>query len=1262
MNWLKRLFGPADALAGNAGALDGALRAGYDHESRGELAEAERLYRQVLEAEPENAEALYFLGRIAQRDRRDEEALHLFQRAAELRPSDATIALVLGGSLMRQRRFAEAAQAWRRGLESSPDHAYMRSDYAAALIELGRREEARVELEKLQELLPEVPSVHFNLGGILVEYGRIPEAIAAYRRVLQLDPHNAAAYSNLLLTLNYGDRYSASDVFAEHRRFGERFAVPYSPPTVDKSWPRRLRVGYVSPDFRAHVLAYFMEPILANHDHARFEVFCYHTHRGKDAVTDQLRAMVAHWRDCEDWSDEELAENVRKDRIDILVDLAGHTQGNGLLAFAMKPAPVQASYLGYPNTTGLAAVDYRISDAFADPPGESDRISTERLMRLPGSYFCYRPEPAAAALSPLPALSRGCVTFGCFNNFSKVSGAFLDLVSRLLSMLPDTRFLMKSRPLGFPVVADAVRQRFERAGIDPARIELRGWEASTKSHLEAYAGIDIALDTFPYNGATTTCEAIWMGVPVVNLAGDRHVGRMGSSLLNVVGLGELVAKDESEFIAICARLISNLQDLSALRGSLRQRMRDSPLLNEAAFVRELERCYVEMWECRIINAADTPPQLDGQSAAALLSEAEKQRASGKWAEVQGICGRLLAGHSTHLGALTLLWNASFDAGTPQVAAEPLVRAIAADPSVAHFHYMLGCVLQAQAKEREAIASFRSALALDPSLAKAQNNLGCLLEASGDLDIAMQAYRSAVEIEPALAQAHYNLGNLAKRLGNLAQAIEHIERALELEPRRADWRANLGRLFLAQGKLEEAVANARTAVDLDPDEYHGYASLGSGMLALGRVEEAEAAFRRAVALNPSDAAIHSGLLALLHYRHGNEPQAMFDEHLAWAERHARAVLQTSRQAHKDAARETRLNVGYVSPDLRRHSEALFIEPVLAAHDRKRLKVFFYVSNAEGEDAQGVHGLCEHWRDISGLSDLAAAERIRADGIDVLVDLAGHSARGRPLLFARKPAPVQVAWLGYPDTSGLRAMNYRLTDAIADPEGESDRFYTETLVRLARGFLCFSAPAGSPEVASLPAADSGHITFGGYHGIASVTPQMIELWSILLKAIPDARMRITGPGLSSEPGRRELRDRFAACGVGDERLAIEPPALLFRSYLENYGKVDIALDAFPCNAIATTCEALWMGVPVVTLAGRTHVSRVGASILSRVGLQELVANAADEYVEKAIALARDSQKVDGLRRGMRERIRASTLLDPAGFAAELEAAYFDMFARS
>jgi len=595
--WLSRLFGRRKVPAADTARarLDAWMREGYAHHQNGRMQEAGDLFRQILETDPRYADASYFLGLIAEGEGRIDEALALYRDAAEAKSDEPAFHSALGNTYCRARRFEEALQALGRALALRPDDANVRNDYGMSLMELWRWDEALAVLEPLAQAHPHYFEPSANLANLYRQMGRSEDAILQYRKAIALIPDHLGAQNCLLFALNYSDRYDAATIAEEHRAFGLRHARPAPLPPPDARWPRRLRIGYMSPDFRRHVVMTFIGPVLERHDRGKFEIFCFHTHPLKDDVSERLRTQVEHWSDCGDLTDAALADRIRAHRIDILIDLAGHTSGHRIGVLAVKPAPIQVTYLGYPNTTGLPTVDYRITDALVDPPGRADELNVERLLRLPRPFLCYRPEPLAPEPGPPPARSSGHVTFGCFNNTIKLSDSFLDTAAKVLNAVPGSRLVLKSNALNLASVGGRVRQRFDAAGVAPDRVDLRGWTAAVEDHLGAYREIDIALDSFPYNGTTTTCEALWMGVPVVALRGECHAGRVGACLLGWLGLKDLIAGDVDEFVRICTRLAGDHEATAAFRGSLRERMRASSLVDEAGLTRELERSYQSIW-------------------------------------------------------------------------------------------------------------------------------------------------------------------------------------------------------------------------------------------------------------------------------------------------------------------------------------------------------------------------------------------------------------------------------------------------------------------------------------------------------------------------------------------------------------------------------------------------------------------------------------------------------------------------------------------
>ena len=472
MTLLQRLFsGKRDsAAAPDRETLDRWVREGFDQHRNRDFEAAQDLFRKVLEHDPRRADVLYFLGSVASENGRELEAIDYFERAVDARPVDPEFRFALGAALFNSGRFEAAERCFKAAVRLQPDHADAIGNLWMTELELGREEEVRVKAEKEVAAGGDGPYIDVNLATIYRTQGQIEAAIEAARRVLKRAPHSSDSFSNLLLTLNYSEAFNPQALFAEHQKYAALYARPYLAPAPDRSWPRKLRIGYVSPDFRAHVVALFFEPILERHDRERFEIFCYYNHRAEDPFTERLRAHADHWLDCVHLTDAELADRIRHDRIDILVDLAGHTGYNRLRVFAMKPAPVQVTYLGYPNTTGLTAIDYRLTDARADPPGDADRLSTERLVRLPDCFHCFRPIEDSPEVGPLPAAAAGHVTFGCFNNFAKLSDGFFDAAARVLAAVPRSRLVLKGKPLGIPRIADRIRQRFAA----PASM-WRGW-------------------------------------------------------------------------------------------------------------------------------------------------------------------------------------------------------------------------------------------------------------------------------------------------------------------------------------------------------------------------------------------------------------------------------------------------------------------------------------------------------------------------------------------------------------------------------------------------------------------------------------------------------------------------------------------------------------------------------------------------------------------------------------------------------------------
>jgi predicted O-linked N-acetylglucosamine transferase (SPINDLY family) len=523
-------------------------------------------------------DALHLRGLTEHQQGNSAKAIELIGQAIQARPSEARYYLDLGKLHQDLDQLDAAVASYRKALFFKPAIAQA---FDTAQQMLLRNHEAAQE--------------HNIQGNALRIQGHLEEAISCYRNALLLKPYNADAYDTYLFTLQYSSTCPPAEIYAEHQRFAERFEAPLKPlwqPHPNPPEPeRRLKVGYVSGDFRQHAVAYFIEPILASHDKAAVEVYGYCNNTVHDRYTERIASHTDHWLVCRGLSDEQLAQRIRSDGIDILVDLSGHTALNRLLVFARKPAPVQVTWIGYQGSTGLSAIDYRITDAFMDPPGQTERYHSETLVRLPNGGFAYQPEPDCPPVNALPALSSGELVFASLNTLSKINPAVVSLWARILQALPQARLMLGN--VTDAEIAQRLASQFAQNGIAPERLILKP-QMSTADYLALHQRIDIGLDPFPYNGGTTTMHSLWMGVPVITLAGQYAISRFGVSLMSRVGLAGFICQSKDDYVQCAIRLANDLPALDQVRQSLRQRM-SAPEWAPASITRHLETAYREMW-------------------------------------------------------------------------------------------------------------------------------------------------------------------------------------------------------------------------------------------------------------------------------------------------------------------------------------------------------------------------------------------------------------------------------------------------------------------------------------------------------------------------------------------------------------------------------------------------------------------------------------------------------------------------------------------
>lgn len=605
----------AIALYDRAVRLRPALAAAHANRAHALALQAERRLKDGVDSRP-GADVLEAQGRAVALDVRNpllhrnygvllrqagrrHEAMAAFNEALTLDARDLESCLGLGATLGDLGGVALESECYSKWLAQNPPSAPVMRALAGSLTLLGNADAALGWAERALAIDADATTL-MQHASVLQQLRRVDESLLHSRRALDEAGRMPEMYAPHLLGLNYVCE-DPSVLAAEHEQFGSQLTVPFArPPRRARAAGERLRIGYVSGDFVRHSVAYFIEPLLEHHDIKRFEVFCYHNNARSDHVTERLRSHGHRWVDCAGLSDDALARQIRADGIDMLVDLSGPTARSRLLMFAQLPAPLQIAYLGYPTRSGLPAIDFRITDGVIDPEGEA-APATERPLRVGPTMFAFRPDAAPELAAP-PMQSNGHVTFGSFNNTAKITDRTLAMWAAAMVAVPGSRLLLKAASMGQASVREGIERVMAAHGVDAARLDLQPRRDGDLDHLALYNEIDIALDTYPYNGATTTCEALWMGLPVVSRRGRTHASRMGASLLGAIGRGDWVAGDNAGYAAIAQRLVSDSAALAAWRTTARERLAATPLLDHAGFARSFEAAVASAWD-----SIDAPP-------------------------------------------------------------------------------------------------------------------------------------------------------------------------------------------------------------------------------------------------------------------------------------------------------------------------------------------------------------------------------------------------------------------------------------------------------------------------------------------------------------------------------------------------------------------------------------------------------------------------------------------------------------------------------
>lgn len=1039
-----------------------------------------------------------------------------------------------------------AAQIFADKLAKQPTTAYGLFLQARLLMQRKKNREAlaigREALKFAQEHSDKTPEVMFEkicnlLAKLLGNFGQTQEASEYYWQSMEAADSlqlKALEYSNYLYTLHFLHN-APQDYFKAHVGYNGLFKdIPrydhkekYNLEAMEGRPVGKIRIGYISPDLRYHVVLRFCWVMLANYDKEHFEVYCYHNNPNEDKYSEEIKKMTDKWRNISGMSAKTAAEVIYKDKIDILVDLAGHTSNNPLMVLAYKPAPVQISGIGYFATTGLRTVDYFISDKYL--ASEKDCF-VEDIIALEHSHFCYASLGEVPDTGEAPCMEKCYITFGSFNHARKINDEVMELWTDILKAVPESHLLIKCAVFDDEYGYELFAKRLLKFGIDikseewKERIELRGF---SWDYLKEYADIDIALDTFPYPGGGTTCDALYMGVPVITLSGNSHGERFGRSLLSNIGLEEFVVDSKQAYFDLAVALAGDRKIINNLHIGLRKMMENSPLMDSKLYMKELEEAYCKVW-AKYVTSLPT----------------------------------------MECPAIKEALNYSFDC----------YKAENYEKAEAWCRYVIK-------NDVEKIY-----------LVEATSLLSDILQAKLDYVGALRESKHAIELLD--EETDKGTKSFQQRLWN-----NYASRSHKL------------------GFIDESVAAYEHATKYVDNIYGKFNLKGSSLLAfLCRCED------------------------------GREVK----EKLTEIENLMSGITTATKEILPHKNKGDKIHVAYISPDFRQHVMFSFYYTMLHGYDKKRFKVTC-ISLTEKSDGFTEHlkALVENWIDAPETSWAKLSKRLKKEKIDILVDLAGHSADNGLAIFYDGLAKVQISGLGWMESTGLSCVDYLITDKYIDPDLSN---ITERPLYLTSQF-CYTGRNDVAVPKGAPCKEKGYVTFGVFNNYCKWTDEMLLAWKEIMESVPTSRLLLKCQILVSQSAKELVLERLKKLGLNIDRVILEPAT---NTYMNRYLDVDIALDTYPYPGGGTTCDALYMGVPVVSRYGKRRGSRFGLSILNNTGLGELAVSSIEDYIDRAVGLACDMELLDVLHKNLRSMMQVNPIMDSKKYIKELEEAYLATFA--
>jgi len=1210
------------------------------------------IYNQALKIAPEFAEVWYNIGLIELHRHNLSDAFKNFRRAVRLRPDYKS---ALDGLLKLEFRTGQTTETviFLTNLrEEFPQNTLL----SLALAEIFYNHH---QSDKALNLIDTTLKIDINngeafnlLGLIQLRQGEAEAARLTFRKALNLAPDSLKIHSNLLYATLTDPTITATEYRQEADLWWRRHGAELGTDNVlsheralEKN--RTLRLGFISGDFHRHSVSFFFLPLITNLSQTTFETFCYSDSITNDDYTDKIKEQSDHWHSIYGLNSETVAQMIATDKIDILFELSGHTANNRLSVIAQKPAPVQFSWLGYPASTGIANGTFRLTDNVTDPASFKDHYS-EDITYIRSPFLCYDPPPEAYNLVPEKRLNHTDeIVFASFNNTAKINQNVIETWAQILKRVPRAKILFKTRTLKDDSLASKLKKRFSTCGINPERISISGENFSATDHFKAYNQVDIALDPFPYNGTTTTCDALWMGVPVITLRGKTHADRVGTSLMQALGCPELIADNLYEYVDKSVALAENPAQLADYHNKIRALIQNSSLMNGSEFARDFSRAIISRWNEWRKQKISLLQRLIQENRESLKLPHGVEKLLTESGAALNLLNKSLENHDAPYLFLKLGQKYA-NKGEFKIAYECFREAVAGNKDNFAAHFTLAHTLQKLERNDEALLHYRKSLDLNPKLTNAAINLSKLLSNRNESEQALAILLEVRKLVPNNNDVDFQLANIYYDLNMLEDAYETLKSCLKLEPKQAGIWNNLGYLMAESGKSEKAAECYRLALSFNPDMVESQTNLLWHLAQTCNWEELEQHRAKTNSLSP--------LLSIIF--HNNLELNLKSVQNSLKKKLTKETFHMSRPNPTNLPQKSIIKIGYLSCDFRDHPVAHNMLNLFRLHNRKHFHITAYSCGKDdgSKYRQQIRKDCDSFVDLQKFNDLDSAKKIHADGIDILIELMGHTRENRLGICAFRPAPIQISYLGYPGTTGADFIDYLIADEIVIPPQDKIH-YREEIIYLPNCFMVADqAPIGPrPQRADCGLPESGFI-FCSFNTPFKIEPVMFKVWMDILNEVADASLWLRE---GSELYEKNLRMEAKKHRINPERLIFAPRVADKEDHLARLQLAGLALDTRIYNGHTTTLDALWAGVPVLTTNGTHFASRVSDSNLKAIGLTEMITANLDDYREMAIELAQDHNKLKYLKQKLNHNQMTMPLFDTETTVKNLESVYREIW---